>query len=441
MPTFVDHVDFSKLEARNLVTHKLASAPASPVAGQRYYDTGLNKEGVYNGASWDYAGSGGVTTVSGTAPIVSSGGSSPAISITPASGSTAGSLSISDFVKLGASTPINTASTLVQRDSSGNFAAGTITATLTGTASNAANLSGQTPASYLARSNHTGTQTSATISDFDTQVRSNRLDQLAAPTAAVGFGGQRLTSLAPPTNASDAATREFVEALVATGNNKGNARVAATGTINIAAPGAVIDGVTLSTTPTPDIVLLPAQTIGSQNGLYLFNGASSPMTRATNADISAEVTSGLFVFVSEGTVNASAGFTLVTPAPIILGTTALTFTQTSGAGQINSGTGLTKTGNVLNVGAGVGILVNPDDVAIDVAIVARKYSQTIGDGSSTAITVTHTCNNLAPSCSCVLVATPFTVVTPTVTNPSASTAVFTFGFAPTANQYRVTIIG
>ena len=53
MPTFLDHVDFSKVEARNLVTHKLAAAPASPVAGQRYYDTTLNKEGVYNGASWD----------------------------------------------------------------------------------------------------------------------------------------------------------------------------------------------------------------------------------------------------------------------------------------------------------------------------------------------------------------------------------------------------
>lgn len=61
MPSFSETVDFSKQEARNLVTHKLASAPSSPVAGQRYYDTTLNKEGVYNGSSWDYAGAGGVT--------------------------------------------------------------------------------------------------------------------------------------------------------------------------------------------------------------------------------------------------------------------------------------------------------------------------------------------------------------------------------------------
>lgn len=443
MTTFLHDVDFRGFQALNLSSERLASAPTNPAPGvsRRYFDTTLLREGVYNGTSWDYTTIGGVTAVSGTSPIFSSGGSTPVISIIPASSGTAGSMSITDYLKLEAATAANTASTIVQRNSSGNFAAGTITATLTGTASNAANLSGQTPASYLARANHTGTQTSATISDFDTQVRSNRLDQLGAPTAAVGFGGQRLTSLASPTNGSDAATREFVEALVATGTNKGNARAAATGNVNIAAPGAVIDGVTLSLTPTPDIVLLPAQTTGTQNGMYVFNGAASPMTRATNADISAEVTSGLFVFVVEGTVNASAGFTLVTPGPIVLGTTVLTFTQTSGAGQITAGLGQSKVGNVLNVGAGLGILVNPDDVAIDTAIVARKYSQLIGDGTSTSITVTHTCNTLAVIPSCILVASPFTVVMPSVACPTPSTVVFSFGIAPSVNQYRVTIIG
>lgn len=438
MPTFLDHVDFSKLEARNLVTHKLASAPASPVAGQRYFDTTSNKEGVYNGSSWDYAGSGGVTSVAGTAPIVSSGGSNPVISITPASGSFAGSMSISDFTKLGASTAANTVSTLVQRDSSGNFGAGTITATLTGTASNASNLNSQTPAYYLARANHTGVQTSATISDFDAQVRLSRLDQLAAPTAAVGFNNQRLTALAAPTVGSDAVNKTYADALIATGNNKGSVRVAASTNIILATPGTAIDSVTLATN---DIVLLTAQTTASQNGLYVFNGSASPLTRATNADLSAEVTSGLFVFVSEGLSSGSNGYTLVTPNPIVLDTTALTFTQTSGAGQIVAGLGLTKTGNVLNAGPGVGIITNADDIAIDQAIVARKYSQLIGDGTTTSITVTHTVNNAAPLYSVVQAATPFNAVMPTVAFPTVSTAVFTFATAPTVNQYRVTLIG
>jgi len=56
-------------------------------------------------------------------------------------------------------------------------------------------------------------------------------------------------------------------------------RVAALTNINIDAPGSTINGVTLNTEPTPDIVLLPHQAKTSQNGLYVFNGASSPMTR------------------------------------------------------------------------------------------------------------------------------------------------------------------
>ena len=52
--TFLDHVDFARLEARNMVTHRLAAPPVSPTIGQDYYDTGLSKKGVWNGYQWDY---------------------------------------------------------------------------------------------------------------------------------------------------------------------------------------------------------------------------------------------------------------------------------------------------------------------------------------------------------------------------------------------------
>ena len=70
----------------------------------------------------------------------------------------------------------------------------------------------------LARANHTGTQTASTISNFDTQVRTSRLDQMAAPTAAVNLNNQRITGLAAPAVATDAATRGFVEGASTTGN-------------------------------------------------------------------------------------------------------------------------------------------------------------------------------------------------------------------------------
>jgi len=80
----------------------------------------------------------------------------------------------------------------------------------------------------------------------------------------------------------------------------------------------------------------------------------------------------LFTFVTEGTANGNFGFVLATDDPIVLDTTTLTFTQFSGAGQITAGAGLTKSGSTLNVGQGMGLTVNADDVAVDFAAVQAK---------------------------------------------------------------------
>lgn len=66
-------------------------------------------------------------------------------------------------------------------------------------------------AASVQRANHTGTQLASTIGDFDTRVRTSRLDQMAAPTAAVALGGQRITGLATPVAATDAATKAYVD--------------------------------------------------------------------------------------------------------------------------------------------------------------------------------------------------------------------------------------
>jgi len=66
----------------------------------------------------------------------------------------------------------------------------------------------------LARANHTGTQLAATVSDFDTQVRTSRLDQLAAPTASISANSQKVTNLATPTVSTDASTKAYVDAQI-----------------------------------------------------------------------------------------------------------------------------------------------------------------------------------------------------------------------------------
>ena len=62
----------------------------------------------------------------------------------------------------------------------------------------------------LARANHTGTQTASTVSDFDTQVRTSRLDQMAAPTAAVSLNSQKITNLANPVDNGDAVSLGYL---------------------------------------------------------------------------------------------------------------------------------------------------------------------------------------------------------------------------------------
>jgi hypothetical protein len=67
----------------------------------------------------------------------------------------------------------------------------------------------------LARANHTGTQAASTISDFDTQVRTSRLDQMAAPTGSVSVNSQKITNLATPTSNTDASTKAYVDTSIA----------------------------------------------------------------------------------------------------------------------------------------------------------------------------------------------------------------------------------
>ena len=71
------------------------------------------------------------------------------------------------------------------------------------------------------------------ISDFDTGVRTNRLDQMAAPTGSVSLNSQTITNLADPVNTQDAATKGFVEATSQGLDVKDSCVAATTGNITI----------------------------------------------------------------------------------------------------------------------------------------------------------------------------------------------------------------
>jgi len=130
----------------------------------------------------------------------------------------------------------------------------------------------------------------------------------------------------------------------------GSSGVGATLTAN--ANGALtVDGQTMVA---DERVLIKDQSAGLQNGIYKVTtagsgGAAFVLTRTTDFDSPAEVTSGAFTFIETGTANSDSGWVLTTDGAVTIGTTALAFSQFSGAGQITAGTGLTKVGNTLNV--------------------------------------------------------------------------------------------
>lgn len=115
---------------------------------------------------------------------------------------------------------------------------------------------------------------------------------------------------------------------------KASVRVATTAAINLAAPGSTIDGVAMVA---GDRFLDKDNATGNLRGIYIWNGAAVPATRAMDADGVGELTSGAIVAVEEGTVNADSQWMLATDEPITIGTTALTFVKKGANGSSASG--------------------------------------------------------------------------------------------------------
>jgi hypothetical protein len=166
-------------------------------------------------------------------------------------------------------------------------------------------------------------------------------------TGAIAMGTNKITGLGTPTDAADAATKAYVDSAAQGIDWKPSVRAATTGNRNLSEleNGEVIDGVTLAT---GDRILVKNQATGSENGIYVVAASGAP-TRSTDADTAAEITSNFAVFVEEGTLNADQGYVLTNNGPITVGTTELVFTQFTGLGQVTAGTGLSKTGNTIEI--------------------------------------------------------------------------------------------
>ena len=217
---------------------------------------------------------------------------------------------------------------------------------------------------------NSGTDIGADLTDLDlivvhdmssNQIRKSQIDRIYKYINSKGLTSlgeiPDLTITNPPTNSNHAANKSYVDSVASGLDIKKSVKIATTtnGTFNSSfSNGQMIDEIELKT---GDRILIKNQDEPKQNGIYTVNASGSP-ARATDFDSDNKVSPGCFTFVEEGTTNADTGWVLATDGSINLGDTGLTFTQFSGAGLITGGSGLSKTGNTLNI--------NVDDSSIEI---------------------------------------------------------------------------
>jgi hypothetical protein len=431
MPTLGAPLDFAKLEGRNFRGHLLGAAPSSPVTGQLYYNTGDNTLYWWDGTAWVSARGGAAATPPATT---------------------------------GALGTIQLAGDLAGTATSPQIAAGAVTDAEVA----AANKDGVV-----------GTASMRTLGAGAQQAMpGNRtLDAIAGPAQPLSMGGFRITSLADPTAAQEAATKNYVDAVAQGLDAKPSVKYASTTNLTLTG-GATIDG---QSTTAGDRCLVKNQTTPSQNGIYVVQVGA--WTRATDMDAWTEVP-GAFVFVEEGTTQADTGWVCTVGQVGSLGSSSITWTQFSGAGEYTWGAGLAATGNTIDIGAGAGIQVNTDtiqianngvtnamiaDNAINLAGADVYGTLALGNGGTggtdasssrtalgvpgryssathsagTTITITPAMHSLVTGnliVQCKIDATG-EVIWPDIFIASNGTVTITFGVSQAANTIRTTVIG
>ena len=504
------YLDLDKNEIRNAVVQNLASEPASPLAGQIIHNTakpdsvkGAGKLGYRTASSWVYPdmeksvydtnNDGRVNLADDSDTLDGQHGSyylnranhigtntSTSISdFTEASQDAVGGALIDtnsiDFtyddvnnqikadVMIVSGGGIEIVANGLQLTNTG-ISAGTytkVTADEKGRIISATNLS----SGDLPSHNHI----SSDITDFHTAVRTNRLDQMAVPTASLNLNSQRITNLADPTNPQDAATKNYVDNAVSGLSWKNSVRVATTANITLSGTQ-TIDGIALSV---GNRILVKNQTTAAQNGIYIV--ASASWSRATDCNTWAELISAA-VFVEQGTVNADTAWICNVDSGGTLGVTPINWTQFNGVAELVAGNGLSKTGNQVDVNvdnqsieivsdilqakldsnggiskSASGLKVNVDNSTLVITgnqlVINNAYknkkvtASIIGDNSTTTFSVIHNLGTKDILIDIYENTTGYTAY-PLIERFDANTVKFTFKVAPaTEKVYNVVIIG
>lgn len=517
---FLISVDLNKNELQNARVQNLGSAPSSPVSGQIYFDTGDNTMYFYNGTSW-IPTSGSAEVIQDTVSTMILDGTGLDKSYDDPAGTL--TLSIDSTVTTNSGTQTLTNKTI---DLTNNTLQGTIAefntaledadfATIAGaeTLTNKTLTSPSVSGLYISDSaivfegspDDFETTLAITSPTADRQITlpnatgtaallENKLHDFALATADVNLNSNKITNLAEPVNATDAATKGYVDAVaqglhvheaahaattaslatLTSGTvtyDNGTAGVGATLTLEYALT--VLDGHTLNT---GDRILVKNESTAAHNGIYVYT-SSTVLTRADDFNSAVEIHGGDFVFVENGSLYNSTGWVNENEVTTV-GTDGILFLQFSGAGTytashgiyldgtifkadvtpatgnpslINTNSaievktdttrGLSVDANGLGIYAGTGFTYAGGALSFASGYGVRKYTANVGNNSLTQIDVTHSFGTRDVTVHIYENASAYAQVEADVEHYDSNTVRLKFAVAPTTDQYRVVIVG
>ena len=413
-----NNIDLELNQLLNAVLQNLSSAPGSAVNGLIYYDTTLNSAGLYKSGTWDYILTAGLL------------------------GSTSGIATL------------NSSSLVTQLPAAAQ--------TISGGAANEiplSNSSGKLDTGWLPALNY-----------------------LPTPTNSLSMGNQALTNLLDPVNPQDGATKNYVDLNIQGFKSRTEVIVATTSNITLSG----LQVIDTYTTLLNDRVLVFNQTNAAQNGVYLAQtGAwTRSMDYATWADLYAS-----YVAVTGGSANKGVSYSCNAPASGTLGTTAIPYTQFAsvqsysgtnlgtGVGQVYQGLSGTVLNfrSIKNTDTTITITNNANDITLSVNQAAlsflsmtnsgilgltqggtgaanaagaktnlgflTKFTETIGDGSTTAFTINHNLGTTAILFPSLIEISTGNVELANFVVVDANNMTVTFSTPPTLNQFSITIAG
>jgi hypothetical protein len=246
----------------------------------------------------------------------------------------------------------------------------------------------------------------------------------------------RITNLPDGVGAQEPATVAQLNAAVEGVNWKDSVRVSTQGNLNLASPGATIDGISMVS---GDRFIARLQTAGAENGIYIWNGAATPATRSLDMNTAAEVEQAITT-VEEGT-NAGVSYRQ-TVVNVTLGTTSLSWTvfgaSAGAASETSAGIAELATQAETDTGTDDLRIVTPLKLSTS-PWASRKFTANFGDGSATSFAITHNLNSFDVDVEIFRNSGNKDTVIAEVQRTSVNAVTILTSVVPTANQYRVKI--